>query len=107
MESDIVVKFEDLLFGESDFWASAVIVIVGIGNYGVETVIAASHLQNDENAGVASVCDLRRFVGGFGLEHGKGVGKESGNGPGERAAEHGGAQEFAAGFKSEFVHILR
>src|SRR5580765_3684539 len=100
MESDVIIHFQDLLFSQTNPGPGAMIVIVGVGNDRVKAVVAAGHLEDDQNAGIMAGCNLCGFLRSLSLEHGKGVSEEGGNGPGEGAAQYSAAKKFPTGLES-------
>src|SRR5436309_502309 len=99
MESDRIVEFENFFGADAKARASARVVIVGVWNQRIETVVAAGHLQDDENRAVAASGDLGSFVRGVRLQRRKGVREERGDGPRDGGAECSIAEEFAARFE--------
>src|SRR5262249_51602266 len=81
----------------------AMVMVVAVRNDRVQAIVAAGHLENDENVRVASGGGLSHAVAGLGVERGKCVRQKGGNGPRERAAENGCAEKFAAGFEGDFL----
>ena len=60
IETDVVVDFDDFNFGLTETAAEFGVEIVGIGNDGVEAVVAAVHFDDDEDV----------FFAGFGGHRG-------------------------------------
>src|SRR5262249_21310813 len=60
VESHLVVEAKDIFLRETDAGAGLAIIIVAVGHNGVEAIIAASHLEHDENGRVLAGSDLRR-----------------------------------------------
>ncbi len=98
MKSELVVELQDALGGQGEAWPRLEVMIIGKRNHRVEGVVAAGHLQDDQNVGIAAGDGLRGQIGGPGLEHSEGVGEKRGHGPAQGAAQGCGAEEFAAGF---------
>ena len=81
-----------------------VIMIVGVGNDGVQTVVAAGHLQDDEDAW--SPCRWRfawRESAASACRAEKVLARKAGTVQVRRAAENAGAEKFAAGVEVQ-VH---
>src|SRR3954470_26173 len=99
MKADRVVDLENFFGADAKACAGASVVVIGIWNERVQTVVAASHLQNDKDSAVTAGGDLGGVVGGIRLEGRKCVREESGNGPCNGRAKRGSAQKFAPSFE--------
>jgi len=64
VEAKIIADFQGFVFGNADARAGFVIIIVGDGNHGVEAIVAAGELEDDEDA--IGAADALRIVGEFG-----------------------------------------
>ena len=53
LQADVIVQFDDLILGLLERRAILVIEIVGVGDDGVEAVVAAGHFDDDEDVVLA------------------------------------------------------
>ena len=58
VQADVVVDLDDLLLGEVQRRPGLVVEVVGVGNDGVEAVVAAGHLDDDEDGVLAGLGGL-------------------------------------------------
>src|SRR5207237_8279504 len=79
--------------------AGTMIMVVRKGHDRVEPVVAAGHLEDDQDGRVLSAGQARR-VGGLNFEFRERSGQKRGDGPGERSPEDRRAQEFAPGLQT-------
>ena len=68
MKTDLAVHAQNLLRGKPERRARLVIKIAGVGHDGVDAVVAAGHLQHDENRAVLAGDDLRGGIRGLALQ---------------------------------------
>ena len=59
VQADVVVQADDHVFGLAQGGPGLVVQVVGVGNDGVEAVIAAGHLQHDQDIVLARRGRLR------------------------------------------------
>src|SRR2546430_1942035 len=104
MKAERVVDLKNFFRADAKTRAHAGIVIIGVWYERVQTVVAAGHLEDDQDRAVATGSNLGGFVGGVGLQRRKGVREESGNSPGDGGTERGRAEKFAASFEREIFH---
>jgi len=50
VEAEMIVETDDVLFGDADFGASFVVGVIREGDDGVEAIVAAGELHDDEHA---------------------------------------------------------
>ncbi len=85
MRADLVAERDDALPFQADPGPGLEIEVVRIGDEGVEAVVAARELEDDEDRGVLPGHDLGRAVERGGVEGRKGVGEKGRDGEGESA----------------------
>jgi hypothetical protein len=102
VQAGFVVQLEDFAGGQAEFGPRAMVIIVGMWDNRVQAVIAARHLEDNENGGIAASGGLRRGIRGLRVQDGKGVGQETRDRPGQRASEQRRAQKLPPCLKSEF-----
>ena len=98
VQADVVAELDDVLFLLREARPRLVIGVVGVGDQGVEPVVAAGELEHDED-GVVLAGDAPGWRGPWRVvELAEGALDEHRHGPGGGGAENGGAEEVAAGF---------
>ena len=96
MQAEVIVELEHLLGGNADPRTHLVIVIVGVGNERVESVISAGQLQDHEDVVVLQSLERRRRLGmGRAGQRDAGFVQERRDSGGE-SGEAGQTGEFAA-----------
>lgn len=103
VKTEGIVEFEDVLPGDRELAAVSVVGVHLVGNYGVQAVISAGELDDDENALVEVFWGVRVVAG----ERAGGVAEERGDGCG--TAEKGKAlgEELAARGEESLAHGVR
>ena len=83
MESDISVHRQNLLRGKTEGGPRFVVEIIGVRDDGVEAIVAAGHLQDDEDGVVLAGNNLGGGIGGLSLSGvgGKSVGQKRRDSP--------------------------
>jgi len=61
VQADVAVDLEDILGIVAESGAGAVVMVIGVGNDGVEAIIAAGELDDDEDGGVFAGGTLGAF----------------------------------------------
>ncbi len=65
VQADTIVQIEDAVRGDGQLWAQAGVVRIGVGDEGIESVVAAFELDQDEGSGVVRRGrELLRTLGG-------------------------------------------
>jgi hypothetical protein len=91
-------QFESLVFAKSEGGTGAPVVVVTQRDDGVEAIVAAGQLENDENVAVFTRDPLDELSIGGGMEREHGVLEKAGNRPREGAAQQSRAEEFPTRF---------
>ena len=64
IEGDVIGDFEGLVAADADARADEVVGVVGVGDDGIQTVVAAGQLENHEDGAVLAAGGLEEGVGG-------------------------------------------
>ena len=104
IEARVGIEPQNLVSVQAKFWPCAVVGIVGEGHDHVQAIVAACHLEHDEDGAVLAGRHLGEGIGGERVEGEESFLKEKRERPGGRGAKHRSAEKAAAGMKSR-VHI--
>jgi hypothetical protein len=98
MEGEGVVEREDAGRVQGQGGSGFVIGIVGVGDEGVEAVVASGHLEDDEDGAVFAGGGLDGAGGGAGVKMEEGGIEEGGEGPGGSGSHEAAVEELSTGF---------
>ena len=108
METDLIIDSQDLVPGNSQERASAVVFVLGVGNQGVQAIVAACHLNDHKDPAIRNAGPRRdqRQVGRV-VQRVAGAGEKGRHG--HTHGRHGQAlfQELSPGMKIGFAHRRR